>query len=59
MLKQDEHMDLHGLGHRNLISYVHDRELYCCVCALFKAKMNLISPPVCPAFYNSRPGVAL
>jgi hypothetical protein len=42
MLEQDEHEGLRGLGCRNIIPYIHGRELYCCVCvSLFKAELNL------------------
>jgi hypothetical protein len=51
-----EHEGLCGSGHRSVISYVHERELYCCVCALFKAEFNMLAPIVCSAFYSSRSG---
>jgi hypothetical protein len=50
-----EHEGLCGSGHRSVISYVHERELYCYVCALFKAEFNMLAPIVYSAFYSSRP----
>jgi hypothetical protein len=57
MRKLDEHESLRGSGDRNIISYIHGRELYCCVCvALFKAELNFFPPVIHPAFYSTKLG---
>jgi hypothetical protein len=54
----DEHEGLRGSGRRSVIPDVHGRELYCCMCVLFKAALNLSAPVICLTFYNSRLEVA-
>jgi hypothetical protein len=42
MHKQDEHESLHGLVHRSVIPYIHERESCIAVCVtLFKAELYL------------------
>jgi hypothetical protein len=64
-MKYGGHEDLHGSGHRSITPYVHGRCVYCCVCGLFKAELNLpkratkrfcLNPVPSRFFYISRSG---
>jgi hypothetical protein len=40
MHELDEHKVLRGSGYQSIISYVHERELYCCVCVWHCSRLS-------------------